>query len=368
MTSSSEPPRREQWRHRDEPSDESFRLFIHNVRDYAIFMLDAQGHVATWNTGAERIKGYRANEIIGRHFSTFYPIEDIVSDKPGRELAVAAVEGRFEDEGWRLRKDGSRFWANVVITAVFDESGTLQGFGKATRDMTERVRAEQALHNRRRLFAHLVKAQEMERRRIAWDVHDDSIQAMVAASMRLQLLASRVDDVQRQEVDMLLRSVDSSITRLRNLVFRLRPPELDDEGLADAIGSYLRQVSAQGGFEFRLAVELSEEPEQEVSVTIFRIIQEALANVQKHANAKNVEVLLRSLGYGVHVTVRDDGVGADLPAVRHTATDHFGFMDMHERAEAAGGWWKVTSEPGAGLSVDFWVPTNDDAARLIGTL
>jgi PAS domain S-box-containing protein len=121
---------------------EQFRLLVANVRDYAIFMLDPRGFVRTWNPGAERIKGYEANEIIGRHFSAFYPPEDISAGKPAWELAEAERDGRFEDEGWRLRKDGSRFWANVIITAVRDSAGVLHGFGKVTRDLTSRREAE----------------------------------------------------------------------------------------------------------------------------------------------------------------------------------------------------------------------------------
>ncbi|HEX3343183.1 MAG TPA: PAS domain S-box protein, partial [Polyangiaceae bacterium] len=123
--------------------DAAFRLLVESVVDYAIFILDARGNVATWNPGAERIKGYRAAEIVGQHFSRFFPEEDIRAEKPAHELERAAREGRFEDEGWRLRKDGTRFWANVVITALRDEGGSLIGFAKVTRDLTERRRAEQ---------------------------------------------------------------------------------------------------------------------------------------------------------------------------------------------------------------------------------
>ncbi|HEY5920213.1 MAG TPA: PAS domain S-box protein [Kofleriaceae bacterium] len=123
-------------------NDQLFRLMIANVRDYAIFMLDTKGYVATWNLGAERIKGYTADEIIGKHFSVFYPQLDIDSGKCEMELDVATREGRYEDLGWRVRKDGSQFWANVVISAIRDESGRLVGFSKVTRDLTDRKRAE----------------------------------------------------------------------------------------------------------------------------------------------------------------------------------------------------------------------------------
>jgi len=119
-----------------------FRLLAESVRDYAIFMLTPEGYVASWNPGAERIKQYKADEIIGKHFSIFYPLKDLENDKPGMELRVAAETGRFEDEGWRIRKDGTRFWANVLITALRDHNGTLIGFGKITRDLTERRESE----------------------------------------------------------------------------------------------------------------------------------------------------------------------------------------------------------------------------------
>ncbi len=126
-------------------SEESFRLLVEGVNDYAIFMLDPAGRVVSWNSGAERIKGYRAAEIVGEHFSKFYSPEDTESGKPDRELETAASQGRLEDEGWRIRKDGSRFWANVVITAIRNENGNLRGFAKVTRDFTDRRNVELAL-------------------------------------------------------------------------------------------------------------------------------------------------------------------------------------------------------------------------------
>lgn len=125
-----------------------FRLLIENVKDYAIFLLDTNGRILNWNPAAQRMKGYEANEIIGQHFSRFYIPEDIASEKPNSELRVAAEQGRSEDEGWRVRKDGTRFWANVIITALKDKTGALIGFAKITRDFTDRKRAEQALQQR----------------------------------------------------------------------------------------------------------------------------------------------------------------------------------------------------------------------------
>jgi PAS domain S-box-containing protein len=130
-------------------SEERFRLLVDGTKDYGIFMIDPTGRVASWNSGAERIKQYPASEIVGQHVSRFYPPEDVESGKPRKELQVAVAEGKYEEEGWRVRKDGSRFWASVVITALRDESGQLRGFGKVTRDVTERRRAEE---NARRLL------------------------------------------------------------------------------------------------------------------------------------------------------------------------------------------------------------------------
>jgi PAS domain S-box-containing protein len=126
----------------EDSSDLPFRLLVQNVRDYAIFMLDPEGHIVSWNEGARRIKGYSASEILGKHVSVFYPPREVARGKPAYELKEAAAEGRFEDEGWRVRQDGSRFWASVAITALRDDSGHLVGFAKVTGDLSQRKQAE----------------------------------------------------------------------------------------------------------------------------------------------------------------------------------------------------------------------------------
>src|ERR687886_2956118 len=131
---------------------------IEQARDYALFILDPSGRIMSWNLGAERLKGYAADEIIGRHFSIFYTPDAVQSGWPAHELEVATVEGRFEDEGWRVRKDGSRFWANVVITALRDEEGKLLAFSKITRDMSERRLHEEAVRQSEQRFRLLVDA------------------------------------------------------------------------------------------------------------------------------------------------------------------------------------------------------------------
>jgi PAS domain S-box-containing protein len=142
---------------RRSPGEEQFRVFIESVRDYALLILDTGGHVTTWNRGAEAIKGWKASEIIGQHFSVFYPPESIANGLPQRELVGAEKDERYEDEGWRMRKDGTRFWANVIITALRDSDGTLIGFAKVTRDLSERRRHEETLRHNESRFRSLVE-------------------------------------------------------------------------------------------------------------------------------------------------------------------------------------------------------------------
>ena len=165
-------------RKNDLQADEIFRLLVEGVRDYAIFMLDPTGHVATWNLGAQRIKGYKADEIIGRHFSTFYLPEDAATGVCEDELRDAQKYGRIEAEGWRLRKDGSKFWAAVVITALYDDDGELRGFAKVTRDATEQLKAAET---------HEQLASLALRQRHALEVNDDIIQGLAIADLALNL-------------------------------------------------------------------------------------------------------------------------------------------------------------------------------------
>ncbi|QDT54184.1 Aerobic respiration control sensor protein ArcB [Caulifigura coniformis] len=160
---------------------EQLRMLVQGARDHAIFMLDPQGLVATWNPGAQRLKGYSADEIIGQHFSRFYQDADIQRGWPARELEIARAEGRLEDEGWRLRKDGSRFWANVVITPLYDDAGTFRGFSKITRDLTARKMAEE---NERRLLA------EQTARRVA----EEDARVLQEQKERLRVTLASIGD------------------------------------------------------------------------------------------------------------------------------------------------------------------------------
>ncbi len=184
-------------------ADESFRLLVESVVDYAIFMLDPDGCVQTWNPGAQRIKGYAAAEIIGRHFSCFYPPDALATGWPAYELQEARLHGRFEDEGWRVRKDGTRFWASIVITALYDEDRQLRGFAKVTRDLSERRRVEALEESRQRMTEFLAMLAHELRNPLA------------PLRNATQVLLARPDDAEavRRSGEMLGRQVDQ-LTRL----------------------------------------------------------------------------------------------------------------------------------------------------------
>jgi PAS domain S-box-containing protein len=217
-------------------SEERFRILVESVKDYAIFMLDPTGHIATWNAGAERIKGYRADEIIGEHFSRFYPQKDVVAGKCGMELEVATREGRFEDEDWRLRKDGTPFWANVIITALRNHAGELIGFAKVTRDLTERMQAEQERLRLGQVARHRVSmlAELAERLAPATTVEDVG-QAVIAEGMEL----AGADTCTLYLLDEHTKTLELAAERGCNpqLVDRIRRISADSGGLAYEVGS-----------------------------------------------------------------------------------------------------------------------------------
>lgn len=213
---------------RQRQSEELNRLLIESVREYAIFLLDPAGKVVSWNSGAQRIKGYAADEIIGRHFSTFYTPEDVESGKPERKLETARREGWVEDEGWRVRKDGTRFWANVVITAIHDETGELRGFAKVTRDITDRREAE-----RTRL--------EMYEQREALLLAEDQ-QRRAEASAEAAREANRAKDEFLMMLSHELRTPMTSILGWAKLLPDLEPR---DPAFAEAIAAIGRSASIQ---------------------------------------------------------------------------------------------------------------------------
>jgi signal transduction histidine kinase len=217
----------------------------------------------------------------------------------------------------------------------------------------ERRQAEQAA-----LMAELVAVEEETRRRIAADIHDDTAQAVAATGLRIDgLAATLTDPAAREAAESARQALTEANKRLRRLLFELRPPALDEAGLAAALELYLGESFAHDGFEWRVVDKLEAEPAPETRAVLYRVALEALTNVRKHAGASQVEVLLERRGLGVAVQVRDDGRGFDLPAPDAAPeAGHIGLVSMRERAEASGGRFWLESSPGDGTTVDFWVP------------
>ena len=223
---------------------DQLRLLVQATTDYAIFMLDPQGVVTTWNVGAERINGYKAEEIIGQHFSRFYPREAIERGWPNHELEVAQREGRFEDEGWRIRKDGSRLWANVIITAMRDDQKRLIGFSKVTRDLTERKRAEEALRQAN------VELEERVRKRTAELIQaNEGLAAEIEQRNRLEEeLRQRLDQLatadrhKNEFLAMLAHELRNPLAPVRNALHILKMPGIDRYIVEQAQGVLDRQV------------------------------------------------------------------------------------------------------------------------------
>jgi PAS domain S-box-containing protein len=304
--------------HRLQQSDEIFRLLVDSVQDYAIFLLDPDGNVATWNQGAERIKGYAANEIIGQHFSRFYPKEARESHWPERELEFATKEGRFVDEGLRVRKDGSSFWAYVVITPLRDQNGVLRGFSKVTRDLTERRmleertrqlnrelrgRVTELLESQRlvelrtlelqKLSGELLRVQDEERRRMARTLHDELGQELVALKLELDS-ATGSEFKGNKNLIQATELASSALQKVRNMSYLLHPPLLDESGLLPALHWYFEGLQSRGQlritFEYRPI--LFPRLPREIETAIFRVIQESLTNIYRHAETQDARIEL----------------------------------------------------------------------------
>jgi PAS domain S-box-containing protein len=351
-------------------SEERSRLFIDAVQDYAIFMLDPEGCVSTWNTGAERIKGYKASEIIGQHFSRFYPAEDIRAGKPAWELDVATKGGRFEDEGWRIRKDGSRFWANVIISAVRDQKGALLGFSKVTRDFTERMLAQKSLEASRRklqesekslreLSLHLLRTQDEERRRIGREIHDSLGQYLSVLKMKLDSMGS--SPATAEEMAECGNLVDECVKEVRTISYLLYPPMLEEMGLTSAIPWYLEGFSNRSGIKTSFhAAEDFGRLSRDVELVLFRVLQESLTNVQRHSGSKSAEIIISHTFDLVTMEVIDSGKGLPPAIVEQGNRDWMGSLGvglrgMSERLRQLGGALEISSDE-SGTRVRATVP------------
>jgi PAS domain S-box-containing protein len=349
-------------------SETRFHILVDSIQDYAIFLLNPDGMVASWNTGAERIKGYRAAEIIGRHFSCFYTPEDVEQGLPARSLDAARQTGHFETEALRVRKDGSRFWANVVLTPVWGADGELTGYAKVTRDLTERkalvdelrasrTRLMQEIAARREVQQQLENAREAERARIAREVHDELGGALTGLKMGVRRL-SRTEGLPpeaSQQFDRLAAEIDDTVQVVRRIAHDLRPAVLDDFGLLAALEWQLSEFQKRSGLEIAWQSEIEQLTlSTEVAIACFRIFQEALTNIARHAHATRVEVEISQANGQLEIRIADNGVG--LPAAGLAEHGHLGLVGMRERAALLGGELKLSGSPGQGTTVVLTVP------------
>ena len=272
---------------------------------------------------------------------------------------------RFRCEYRILSKAGREVWIRDEAVPVTAEDGTVVYWRGVMTDITAQKHAEERLRSsledvrrmvaQRRMLAQLLEtAQEEERRRIAADIHDDPIQVMSAVDMRLQLLLVRPERVDAHELGELAEELRSAIDRLRNLLFELRPVALDLEGLAPAIAMYLDHSAKETGWTWEVINELDEEPVGDARVSFYRIAQEAVSNVRKHANAAHVDVRLTSTDGGLLLRISDDGDGFDPSGKLQPG--HLGLATVTERADLAGGWCRVQSRPGEGTVLECWMP------------
>jgi PAS domain S-box-containing protein len=289
-------------------------------------------------------------------------------DRVVEEHRASNVRGeRFLEEYRFLAKDGREVWIRDEAVPVKADDGTIVYWRGVMVDITAQKHAEEQLRatleevrlmmdQRRELVQLLESAQEEERRRIAADIHDDPIQVMSAVDMRLQLLLEHPERVDAHELSQLAEDLRSAIDRLRNLLFELRPVTLDLEGLVAAIRMYVDHAAKEAGWSWEVTSSLDREPPDESRVTVYRIAQEAIGNVRKHAGASRVEVDVASIDAGIRLRIVDDGRGFD-PA-DSPVPGHLGLSTIVERVELAGGRVRIDSEMGRGTTVECWIPVD----------
>jgi PAS domain S-box-containing protein len=369
-------------------SEERFRLLVQGVTDYALYMLSPAGIVTNWNAGAERIKGYAHDEIVGQHFSRFYTEEDRLTDAPSRGLSIAAKEGRYENEGWRVRKDGTRFWAHVVVDAIHDDKGTLIGFAKITRDITEKRAAAEAL---KRADAALFQSQKMEAiGQLTGGIAHDFNNLLGVMSSSLDLMSSRPRDEQDVRlIDSMHRAVTrgASLTQQLLSFARQQPLKVERHNLNSIIGAFesvLRRACNPS-----ILFEINLEPGLLTVMLDAARFEAALLNLVVNARdamssggrlslrTENVTVAdgeAGSLKAGryVRLTVIDDGSGMAPETVARAFEPFFttkqvgkgtglGLSQVYGFIAQSGGEVMLSSEIGKGTSVSIFLPATDDA-------
>ena len=295
--------------------EERFRALVSSVKDYAIFMLDPSGRIETWNAGAERTKGYKADEIVGQHMSRFYTPEDLERGLPATLLAQAEREGRVESEGWRVRKDGTRFWADVVITALVDDCGKLMGYAKVTRDLTERLRAQEEQFR----LAHAEEAVRLRDEFLSIAAHELRT-PLSAVQLQLQGLLERPEGLDpriRSRVERACRSgerlvalVDTlmDVSRITTGSFNLAPSRFDLTVAVQEVVERFREHATRAGSTVTVRSDGVLEGRWD-RLRIEQVITNLLTNALKYAAGTPVEISLGGTEHHVMVTVSDGGPG-----------------------------------------------------------
>lgn len=300
--------------------------------------------------------------------------EDRASIVAAIQQAAAGLTTTLE---YRVVVERETRWFHCTIFPIRDADGNIHQAAGVLEDTTDRKRTDGQLRDRlvqlrmideerRNLLARLVSAQEEERRRIASDVHDDSIQVMAAAALRISMLRQQMGDHEfASKLAVLEETVTDAIGRLRRLVFQLRPPELERAGLVPALREFVTQWIAESGLAYEIEDRLNSQPDFDSRTILFRIAQEALTNVHKHARADQVIIEVSDKDQGTLMRIVDDGVGFSTQNRIESAVGHFGLISMRERAQLAGGWWKVMSTPGEGSTVECWIPNEGEYGRAV---
>jgi PAS domain S-box-containing protein len=374
-------------------SEQQFRLLVQGVTDYAIYLLDPEGYITNWNAGGERIKGYPAEEIVGQHFSRFYSPEDRARGDPARTLAIASREGRFEGEGWRVRKDGTRFWASAVVDRILDHRGQLIGFAKVTRDMTEKKRAEEALEQAR---AALAQSQKMEAvGQLTGGVAHDFNNLLTVIANGLDLLAGPIrDEVQKHRIiDSAQRAAERGAKLTEQLLAfsrrqPLRPQIHNINALIGEFEAVLRRACPEP-----VEVEMMLAPLPPAADIDAPQFETALLNLVVNARdampgggilrlATGIATidaaqarLMSDLAPGDYVTIAvgDTGEGMSAEVVARACEPFFttkgvgkgsglGLSQVYGFVTQSGGYVAIDSKPGAGTTVTLYLPAAEAAS------
>ena len=320
----------------------------------AVVVLDPLHRVVDANPPAERLLGRPLADAVGR------PLAELLPEAADAAHPPNAAGNGLPHELVVTREGVTRRYEPTVVPMP-DRAGPPIGWLMVLRDVTDHHRTLRSLRQldeqRRSLLERVVTSQEEERRQVAGDIHDDAIQAMVAVTLQLQALGGRLRDPRSTELlERLAATATESVGRLRQLVFELRPPLLDEVGLAAAIAQYARRAGELAGFTVQVTDESAGELPGELRVVAYRIVQEALANVRAHARASRVAVRLEEVDDGVLARVSDDGIGFLPGLAERRPAGHLGLISMREQATMAGGWCRVASAPGMGTTVEVWIP------------